>query len=771
VRIFTRYIWSEVISHALLGGALFTFILFMKYIGPLLEIAARNSASLGSVAKIFVLMFPNVLSLTIPMAVLVGVLLGLSRLAADSEITAMRAVGIGVGFFVKVVSVIALIGWVVSQSVSLYVAPKATAALLNLEGSLKNQQASFEVEPRVFYEDFKNYVLYVQDIRAGTGVSRWQRIFLADLSDPVAPKVTTAAEAVVAEGGNNTLLMRLRNGTEHELVSTASGPEYQVSTFLESELPLSIGAQEDAHIGHSDTPILAMTNRVLYEHTKGPDGRLYQIEMQKRFSYPAACLVLMLIGIPIGISSRRGGKSAGFVVTIALVFIYYFLSLTGSMLAREGKVPVFAGVWAANFLFAVCGVFLLRRMATGGSSGAQLASLVSKFKTTPLLKLSHERTKRESSPHERGRFPLILDDYVLREFLTIFAMVLVSFVVMMLVFTFFELLGDIIRNRTPLVTVGEYLIDLTPSMLYNITPLGVLVAVLVTFGVLTRTNELTAMKATGISLYRVMVPVLVVSALLAVALFLFDESYLPTANRRQEALRSVIKGRPAQTFLRPDRKWIFGRQDPGKPGRIFYYQFFDPTQDRFANLTVFEFDPENFSLSRRIFASSVHWEPQLQQWIFEHGWERRFDGEKLSSFSQFNVESYPEIVESPQYFKKEALQSQEMTFGELKRYIRDLGQSGFDTKQLSVQLNLKLAYPIVTLVMAVLAIPFALSMGKRGSLTGIAAAIGVAITYWVIQSTFQQLGNVNLLPTLLAAWAPDLLFGLAGTYLLLRTPT
>jgi LPS export ABC transporter permease LptG len=350
-------------------------------------------------------------------------------------------------------------------------------------------------------------------------------------------------------------------------------------------------------------------------------------------------------------------------------------------------------------------------------------------------------------------------------------MVLVSFVLLMLVFTFFELLGDIIRNRTPLVTVGEYLIDLTPSMLYLITPLGVLVAVLVTFGVLTRTNELTAMKATGISLYRVMVPVLVVSALLAVALFLFDESYLPTANRRQEALRSVIKGRPAQTFLRPDRKWIFGRQEPGKPGRIFYYQFFDPTQDRFANLTVFEFNPEDFSLSRRIFASSVHWEPQLQQWVFEHGWERRFDGEKLSSFSEFNVESYPEIVERPQYFKKEALQSQEMTFGELERYIRDLGQSGFDTKQLSVQLNIKVAYPIVTLVMAVLAIPFALSMGKRGSLTGIAAAIGVAITYWVIQNTFQQLGNVNLLPTLLAAWAPDLLFGLAGTYLLLRTPT
>jgi LPS export ABC transporter permease LptG/LPS export ABC transporter permease LptF len=771
VRILTRYIWNEVLSHAFLGGALFTFILIMKYLGPLLEMAARNSASLGSVAKIFLFLLPNTLSLTIPMAVLVGVLLGLSRLAADSEITAMRAVGIGVWFFVRVVAVIAIVGWGVSLADSLYLAPKSTAALLKLEGTLKNQQASFQVEPRVFYEDFKNYVLYVQDIHAGTGVSRWQRIFLADLSDPTSPKVTTAEDAIVANSGAHTIVMSLRNGTQHEQVSDNGGPQYQVSTFLESEIPLTISAQEDTHIGHNDTPILAMSNRVLYEHTKGPGGRPYLIELHKRFAYPAACLVLMLIGIPLGLSSRRGGKSAGFVVTIALVFIYYFFSSTGVALAREGKVSVFLGVWFANILFAFFGLLLLRQMAVGGSMGTQFAAMMSKLKSAPLLNPKEEPTKTESAAHQRGRFPLILDDYVLREFLTTFFMVLVSFVLLMLVFTFFELLGDIIRNRTPLVTVGEYLINLTPSMIYNIAPLGVLVAVLVTFGVLARTSELTAMKATGISLYRVMVPIVAVSALIAVALFLFDESYLPSANRRQEALRSVIKGRPAQTFLRPDQKWIFGKQEPGKPGRIFYYQFFDPDQDRFANLTVFEFNPENFSLSRRIFASSVHWEPQLQQWVFEHGWERRFDGEAVSSYSQFNVESYPDINEPPPYFTKAALQSQEMTFGQLQRYIRDLRQSGFDTKHLSVQLHLKIADPLVTLVMAVLAIPFALSMGKRGSLTGIATAIGLAIAYWVVKGMFEALGNVNLLPTLLAAWSPDLLFGLAGAYLLLRTPT
>ncbi len=774
MRIFTRYIWNEVLSHALIGGALFTFILYMKNIGELLEMAARNSASLGSVAKIFLFLLPNTFTLTIPMAVLVGVLLGLSRLSADSEITAMRAVGIGVWFFVRVVSAVAILAWGISLANSLYLAPKATAALLQLKDSLKNQQASFEVQPRVFYEDFKNYVLYVQDIRAGAGVSRWQRIFLADLSDPIAPKVTTAEEAVVASAGDNMLIMRLRNGTEHELVSNRDDPQYQVSTFVETELPLAIGTQEDTRLGHNDTPMLAMSNRVLYAHTKGPGGRPYLIELHKRFAYPAACLVLMLIGIPLGLSSRRGGKSAGFVVTIALVFIYYSVSLTGVSLAREGKLPVFLGVWIANILFALAGLVLLRQMSVGGAAGAQFATVAGWFKSMQLVSQKAKPTRRIEGgrhEHERGRFPLILDGYVLREFVTTFTLVLVSFVLLLLVFTFFELLGDIVRNRTPLVTVGEYLINLTPNMLYNITPLGVLVAVLVTFGVLTRTNELTAMKATGISLYRVMVPILVVSALLAVALFLFDESYLPAANRRQEALRSVIKGRPAETFLRPDRKWIFGRQEPDKPGRIFYYQFFDPDQQRFANLTVFEFNPENFSLSRRIFASNAHWEPQIQQWVFEHGWERRFDGEAVSSYSQFNVESFPEITEQPQYFTKQALQSQEMSFGELQRYIRDLGQSGFDTKQLSVRLNLKLAYPLITLVMAVLAIPFALSMGKRGSLTGIAAAIGLAIVYWFVNLTFVALGDTNILPTLMAAWSPDLLFGFAGAYLLLRTPT
>ena len=134
------------------------------------------------------------------------------------------------------------------------------------------------------------------------------------------------------------------------------------------------------------------------------------------------------------------------------------------------------------------------------------------------------------------------------------------------------------------------------------------------------------------------------------------------------------------------------------------------------------------------------------------------------------MSTFPEIREQPQYFKKEALLSSEMSFDELSAYIRDLSQSGFDTIRLRVQLNRKVATPVITLIMAILAVPFALSMGKRGSLTGIAVAIGVAIAYFMVAGIFGAMGNVNLLPAFLAAWSPDVIFGLVGGYLLLRTP-
>jgi LPS export ABC transporter permease LptG len=681
----------------------------------------------------------------------------------------MRAAGIGIWSLVRAISVIGILALAISLLNSLYLAPMATAKLLQEEDSLKSQQASFEVQPRVFYEDFKNYVLYVQDVRASAGAAQWRQVFLAESGNPILPKVTTAQEATVVSQDNQTLLMRLRNGTEHELVTSSDKEQYQVSTFSESELFLETGPQVHPRIGHEDIPLLAMSNHALYSQAQAPDGRLYLIEFHKRFTYPVACIVLMLIGVPLGMSSRQGGKGAGFVLSIALVFVYYLISDIGLALARQGKIPVLVGMWSANILFVLCSIILMWQMALGGPLAGLLSSFTVRVKRAT-SKL-HASGISKAEPRSRRRFPLILDEYIVTDFLKTLALVLVSFVMLLLLFTFFERLGDIIRNRAPLVTVGRYLINLIPNMIYLVTPLGVLVAALVTLGNLTRTNELTAMKAVGISLYRIVLPILAIAAILATILAWFGDSYLPNANRRQEALLNEIKRKPARTFLHPGQNWIMGLQRPGKADRIFYYQFFDSRRDQFANISVFEMDQDDFSILSEVFAGSAHWEPRINQWVFEQGWERRFDAETQNSYRVFTVQSFPDITEQPQYFKREALESQEMSFGELHGYIHDLQQSGFDTRRLAVQLNRKLADPVITLVMAVLAIPFAVSMGRRGALTVIAGAIGLAIAYWVLQLFFEALGNVGMLPSLLAAWSPDLLFGLAGSYLLLKTPT
>jgi len=780
VRILTRYILGEILSHALIGCALFTFVLFMPHLPQILETVVRNSSSLTSVLQIFLFTLPNLFWVTIPMSVLVGTLLGLSRLAADSEIVAMRAAGLGIGYFVRVSSIVAVVGALLGLVNSLFIAPRANQAILDMEQSLAASQASYQIQPRVFYEDFRNSVLYVQNVRSGTGASNWDQIFMAELTDPTAPKIITATSATVVNESTQELLMRLRDGEQHETVA-AQPDQYNVSTFSTTDLPLRLSPQSDVHLGRLDTVIYAVPTRALLERIHGRDGKRYLIELNNRFAYPAASLVLMLVAVPLGVVSRRGGKSSGFVFTLLLVILYYILSYTGVALARQDKLPVVLAVWLANLLFAVAGVFLLWQMASGGRVLSAIVNLSTRAPRLSVVPTHHEngvaisklidRLQPRALRKTRGAFPRILDEYVIRQFLGMFFMVLCGFVLLMLVFTFFELVGDIIRNHIPLTTVGLYLMNLTPSMLYTIAPLAVLIAVLVTFGVLNRNSEIIAMKATGISLYRLVVPIVSIAAILAVSLFLFDEFYLPQANRRQEALRNYIKGRPPQTVLHPEQTWIFGHPRMGEPARIFYYKFFDHNQNAFANLSVFEFDPSTFALSRRIFAAQVFWDEDAEAWRFQNGWVRDFQGANQKSFREFINTNFSEIHEDPGYFKKESVQSQEMNFGQLDRYIRDLRQSGFDTMRLRVALWHKLAYPLIAVVMAMLAIPFALSMGRRGSLTGISVAIGVALAYWVVDGLFAAMGNVNYLPAPLAAWSSDILFGLTGGYLLLRTPT
>jgi len=776
MRIFTRYILREVTAHAVIGASVFTFVLFLRDVTRILELVVRHSAPLPSVAEIFFYALPAALTYTVPMGVLVGILIGLSRLAADSEVTAMRASGLGAWMFVRVIALFALAAWLLALANTLLLAPRSAAALGALQDRLKSAQVSFEIQPRVFYESFHNKVLYVQDVSTAPGGVVWKNIFLADISNPSSPILTVAERGVVVNESPTLLRLHLENGSQHEVNPRLPG-QYSISTFSSSDIPIPLPAPE-AESRRELVPVSEMPLGQLLAHSHDPDparARWYRIEFHRRLAMPFACLVLALVGIPLGLSAHKGGKSTGFVLTIVLVFLYYFVSLVGISLGRQGKIDPALGVWGANLLFFLTGAALLVRVNRRPLEMGSLRGLFGGMKKSLGERLrGAEATGRGSAflrAYQRRRmfsanFPLILDDYILRDFILYLLLIVATFVMLALVFTFFELLGDIVRNRVPLVTVGAYLLNVTPYILYTMTPLAVLLAVLITFGLMQKANEITALKATGISIYRMIVPVLVIAAVIAVGLFALDQFYLPQANTRQEALRNQIKGKPAQTFLRPDRKWIMGEHDT-----IYYYEFFDPDRDQFASVSAFRFDPKSFQLLGRMYALRAHWAPDLQNWVFENGWERNFRGPAIESYQPFGATTFADLNEPPAYFKKEVRQSSEMNYDELSRYISDLQQSGFDVVRLRVQLQKKFAYPLITLVMAVLAVPFALGARQRGVFGGVAVAIGIAVVYLVTSGLFEALGNVSQLPAALAAWAPDLLFALVGGYYILKVPT
>lgn len=781
--ILSRSTFREIASGAVLGVVLFTFVLFLQRLGSgkLFELLVRSAAPPSTVAYLFLLVLPFVLTFTVPVGVLVGVLIGLSRLSSDGEITAMRASGVPSRKVVAPVLTFALAGMAVTASASLWLTPLSIREQLRMLNKLAASQMTAEIQPRVFEEQFPRTILYVRDVIPGP-VVRWKKMFIADLTPPDerktgsretgdTPRITVASEAIaVSDPVRNRIQLSMVNVASLE--AGKSPDDYYISQFptgmqvLEAERPSEIRAR--AFIEMDTGPLYKAAYRQPDRDRKSRTEA--KIELNQRLAMPLACLLLALVGIPLGVTSRKGGKSAAFVLTVFLAFVYYMGLVSLIRLAQQGTLPVELAIWTPNLVFAVLGIALLARLETPGDR-----DIIGKVRVVTRSLWQSLRKKMRPRNGTGGilgmRLPVlpqVLDGYILSSFLFYFLLLLSSFVLMTEVYNFFELLSDVIKNNIPWSRVLAFLVFLAPHLIYVSTPVSVLVAVLVTFGVLTKNNEVTAFKSCGVSLYRMAAPVLIASMVLSATLFAFDHYYVPEANRKQDALRNEIKGRPVQTYLRPDRKWIFGQGS-----RIYYYKFFQPEENVMGNVSVYELDPQTYRLRRHISAERARWEPSLNTWIFQNGWARDIDGIRVTKYTPFpgQTATFSELNEPPGYFLREAKQDKQMNFLELRSYIGELRQSGFDTIRLQVQYHKKFAVPLFALIMALISIPFAFLTGNRGAMAGVGVSFGIAIAYWTVNLLFESIGNVNQLPPTLAAWSPDAVFALAGLYLMARMRT
>jgi LPS export ABC transporter permease LptG len=486
-----------------------------------------------------------------------------------------------------------------------------------------------------------------------------------------------------------------------------------------------------------------------------------------------------LVAVPLGAQPRRGGRAAGSLLAVVLIASYYLLLVTGAGLARQGTLLPAEGIWIANCVLAALALVLLPRMEQFRGESQWLRPigylktwmrLQRRRKAQTRARAAAARTNGDRGVQEivvlsSGSFPRLMDLYILRRFFYYFALLMIIFVFLYESFTLFELLDDIYRHGVPFLTVVDYFRYLTPYLLYNFFPLGALVAVLVTVGVMSKNNEIVAIKASGTSLYRLTVPLFLAGLTLAVTMVVLGDTYLPYANQRQDALHNQIKGRPPQTYTHPQR-WIFGENY-----KVYNYDLFDPAQNLFGGLSVVELDPANFQIRQRIFASRARWSESQKTWILEGGWVRKFSDGSIVSYDRFTAATFPELAEPPTYFNREVRQAFQMSLPELGSYIDGLHRAGFDVANLTVQWHKKMAYPLMVPVSMLLAIPFAFLVGTRGALGGVALGVGIGVVYWAMAALLDAMGGVGQLPPLLAGWSPDIIFFFLGLYFFFKMPT
>jgi LPS export ABC transporter permease LptG/LPS export ABC transporter permease LptF len=784
MRLLSRTIFREIFASSFLGVILFTFVLFVQRSSFLFEFLVRNSDSPRQVAYVFVLVLPQVLPFTIPLGVLVGTLLTLSRMSTDGEITAMRAAGVPSRRVVPPILTFAILAMLVAAAASLWLTPWSIRERYRVQNQLIASQLTADVQPRVFAEQFPNSILYVSDVLAGT-TSRWRRIFLADVTPPESrapgaaergdsPLITLATDALaVPDVALNRIQLSLHNGSTYTVGKDSA--TYNITQSPTGDQVLQARRQNEKApsrpASEMDTvPLYRMAYRdPSLDKTAMLDTR---IELHQRLALPLACVLLALTGVPLGITSRRAGKSSAVVLTLGLAMLYYMGLISLIKLAQMGTLPPGIALWIPNVLFATAGLILLTRLELPGDLDVigRILAVVRRLGRGPREQIP-AMLERVQTGSRRFRFPLllqVLDRHIVLSFLFYFLVSLVTFVMMYHVFTFFDLLSDIIKNHISLGRLVAYHFFLTPRLLYDFTPIAVLVAVLVIFGLLTKHNEVTAFKACGVSVFRLAAPVFLTGLVLSGSLFAFDHYWVPESDRRQDALRAEIKGKPAQTFLRPDRKWIYGLRD-----RVFYYKYFDQTELMMVGVNVYEIDPVQFRLQKHIFAERARWEPSLNRWSFQNGWIREINGDQVTRIDDFSggIRVFPEIQETPDYFVKEVKQSKQMNFRELKDYIGELQQGGLDTVPLQVQFYKKFSVPLFAFIMVMVSVPFAFLAGNRGAMAGVGISFAILITYLSVNQLFEQVGNLGQLPAAVAAWSPDAVFSLFGLYFLTRLKT
>jgi LPS export ABC transporter permease LptF/LPS export ABC transporter permease LptG len=789
-RIIDRYVIRELLLPFALSLAVLTFILVIPPVLRDAEELIVKGIAWTTFLHVLVLLLPQALALTIPMSVLLGILIGFGRLSGDREFVAMQACGVSPFRLLRPVAVVAVVATLATAHQIIVALPEANQTFREITFNVVANRAESNVKPRVFYGEFPNRTIYARDVVPGG----WRDVFLADSSQPGETTVYFAKEGRLrVEREKRLVALELTRGTWHT-TSVAKPDVYEGGDYDSTVIhldPNSVFPSLTPSKTEREMSIAELRASIVAGAKLKDPGHSQRYMIQQKFSIPAASLVLALIGLALGISHRKDGRFASFVLGFGVIFGYYVVLWTMRAAAISGRLPAGLAAWIPNAIFGVAGVALLfwragspdqpirisiptfwRRLGSGNASESSLPTdgeRAASKKVVLVIRVPHLNLPR----------PGLLDAYVSGQYLRVFFLGLFSLLGIFYISTFMDLADKLFRGSATSAMMLRYFFFQTPQFVFYVIPMAALVATLVTIGLMTKNSELIVMRACGISLYRTAAPLLLFAVAASAVLFGLQERVMAYSNREADRLNRVIRGLPPASFGALDRRWMVAQN-----GDIYHYDVFDAKRNEFHQFAVYHLDPARWDLRKITRATRVTLtrragsgaaDGQLE-WVGSTGWSREFSEtmeqnvtKTAVKYEQYATRTLP--LESPAYFKSDEPDAALMTYGQLKQYVAQLKVGGYDVVPYLVALQRKVAFPFVTVVLTLLAVPFAVSTGRRGALYGVGIGIVMAITYWLMVSVCAAIGAGGLLSPVLAAWTPNILFTAAAAYLILTVRT
>jgi len=762
-KLISRYVVKGALPYALLSLVLLTAILFTQQSGRFAELALYADLPLSLAAEIAAALLPSVLILTLPVAVLAGIVIGFARMGSDSEIVAMRAAGLGTWSLLWPGLVIGLLATGAAAFLHLKEAPQAARDLRRavVQGALRKLESP--VEPRTFNTEIPGYVVYVQD--GDKSLGSWGRVFIYAQKDG-STRIVTARSGRIDSSAEKSELV-LSDAVAMKMPSAQSSDRSYVVERLD-QLRLAIDTGRDKlleSLNKKEVQVEELDWNDLRHQAKSEsinERREAERTLQRKLALSAAPFVFALFGGLLGMRVRRGGRGVGILLSLAVVVIYYLVSLLGESLARTNAASAIVGQWMATALMLLFSLILLR------------------FKGMPRLEWVR-RLFRKKQPDSDGRphaiqehtlgagrsgFPSLLDTSLFRTLSMSFLVGFVSLVSIFIIFTLFELWRFIGSNHVPAGIVAKYLLYLLPLVAVELFPATMLITVLIAYALLARRSEAIAWWASGQSVYRLMMPGLLFAIAVGAGTWLVQEHLMPAANVKQEALRTRIRGGQPRATTGTGRQWLASVENK----RIYSYEF-EEQPGGLIEPTIYELDDEGVHLARVTIGKQGLWTGANQMLVKEA------ETVSLGGLRGMTVErqALPEIqltgIDPPQIFRPTVDKPSQLSVVNLNSYLKAAKQRGVDVSALAVALQRKYVNPFSVLVMAFIGMPLALAFGRRGAMVALCVAVAVSVAYWGIGGGFQQLGNHGLLPPEVAAWSPPVIFAAVGTYFLSRVRT